>query len=49
MNFWKIYNIENDEDLVIFLISIDKKDEGIKKLVYEVYSKTDANILKKLR
>ena len=43
-----VYSIRNDEDLVIFLININKKDEQIKKLVYEVYSKTDTNKLIKL-
>ena len=42
------YEIENDEDLIIFIIDIDKKDEEIKKLVYEVYGKSEGNILTKL-
>ena len=42
------YNIENNEDLIIFIIDIDNKEEQINKLVYEVYSKTEQNILQKL-
>ena len=38
----------NTEELIIFIIDIDKKDEGIKKLGYEVFSKNDRNISQKL-
>ena len=34
--------------MIIFIIDIDKKDEQIEKLLYEVYSKTEENILQKL-
>ena len=38
-------NIEDDENLIIFLININKTDELLNKLVYEVYSKTEGNKL----
>jgi len=42
------YSISNEEDLIIFAINIDKKEEQIKKLIYEVYSITNENKLQKL-
>ena len=42
------YRIDNDEELVILLINIDKNDEHLNKSLYEIYSKTDENKLKKL-
>ena len=41
------YNIENNEDLIILIININKNN-NIKKLLFEVYSKTEENTLKKL-
>ena len=35
------FNIGNDEYLIIFLININKTNELLNKLVYEVYSKTE--------
>ena len=35
------FNIGDDEYLIIFLININKTNELLNKLVYEVYSKTE--------
>ena len=42
------FNIGDDEYLIIFLININKTNELLNKLVYEVYSKTEGSKLKKL-
>ena len=41
-------NYYNTEELLIFLIDIDKKDEDIKLTGFEIYSKNDENITQKL-
>ena len=38
----------NTEELVIFTIDINKKDDEIKKTRYEIYSKIDGNIMQKI-